>query len=663
MTAGFIANRKTLDINPREQRLSVNSAAVEYEQAVSGIDAANDPELSAFIQTVAADLHNLPALRRSVDEANLTQSSIIATYTSTINRLMELGPMIGTRNSDVEAVAQVRSLNALIRVVENTSRVRAELNSALTTGTFLLGEFSNYVGAVARQQESVDDFLGSAGEAQQVTYADTVKGESVSSTQAIQDRVSEQSDISRFDVDPATWNKVSTHKIELMREVENQLLEDLIVLSNRAQESRQSTALWGTVGLLAVFLATAWLVIAVVRSMAHPLRTLRVSALEVANQYLPQALARLRQADLDDLRAFGAKPIEVKSKDEFGDVAEAFDAIQNAAATLVRDQIALRKYINSSFIHLSRRNQNLVSKLLAEIGDLERDEGDPDRLARLFRLDHLATQMLRTDESLLVLAGSDTGRMWPKPMPLADILLAASAEVEQYTRIDCRPMSDTAIVAGVVTDLVHLLAELMENATVFSSTRSRVTVTCEWTTTRNDLVVNIHDEGSGILAEQLAALNHRLATTSSLDPAGGGGMGLLVVGRLAAKHGINVRLIHSSRRGTAALVRIPRELISLQNFNETYGPKTLDTRLANQRTLNGTAAAPPESSRSLLPGTVDPISSEGGRPIFESAQEWLAHRRFTDGLHLDSTHALSDRDQSTTSTSEGGESPATGGSS
>ncbi|MDQ0945727.1 sensor histidine kinase [Streptomyces sp. V1I1] len=648
VTAGFIAGRrKGAEANPRRQRAGVDTAAALYRQAADDIDTSHDLQLYAALRAAAEELRSLPALRTSVDDANLTQSSILAYYTTAINRLMDLGPALAAHNGGSKAARQARALNALSRAVEHTSRLRADLNSVLTTGTFLVGQFPDFAGAVARQQESVDDFLATANGAQQTLYADTVKGVSVSATQAIQERAAEQAQAPGVDVDPATWRKVSTHKITLMREVESQILDHLITLSGQAHASRQSAALSGAAGLLAVFLATGWVVTVVVRSMTRPLKTLRISALQVANQHLPAALTRLRQADIDDLGDYRATPTAVASNDEIGEVAEAFDAVQNAAVALVKDQAALRAHINGMFIHLSSRNQHLVSKLLTEIGDMEQHEANPDHLARLFRLDHLATQMLRTDESLLVLAGSDTGRRWQQPMPLPEILLAASAEVEQYTRIDCRPAGEVAIAADAVTDLVHLLAELMENATVFSGAGSRVTVTCRLARGHHtDLVISIEDQGSGMTAEYLATVNHRLASTLSLDPGAGQSMGLFVVGRLAAKHGIGVHLIPSPRQGTTALVRIPRELLARPRPDHTPGhghatrPSLADSAAAGEAPAHPSpvaAAASPAVPALPLEGEAAP--AHGGHrttdaePAFGSPQEWLDHRRFAEGLH------------------------------
>lgn len=615
VTASFIAGgRKSAGSDPRRERAVSDRATTAYLKAAADVDATDDPQLQASLDAISRELRRLPELRTSVDRAGLTQSSILADYTSAVRRLMDLGPTLAAHNGGSKAGAQVRALNALSQAVENTSRVQATLNGVLTTRTFLVGQFSDFAGAVARQQQSVADFRAVADKEQQDVYANTVTGASVSTAQAIQDRVIEQAQASRLDVELATWQKASSRKVSSMRQAESHVLDDLIATSSRAQASQQTAALWGTAGILAVFALTGWMVVVVVRSMTRPLRQLRAAAMDVADNRLPEALDRLRQADLDDLGDYRATPTEVTSKDEIGEVAEAFDAVQNAAVALVKGQAALRAHINGMFLHLSRRNQQLVGKLLTEIGDLEQNEPDPDQLARLFRLDHLATQMQRTDESLLVLAGNDSGRTWDQPMPLANILLAAGAEVEQYTRIDCQPAVSADIAAHAVTDLVHLLAELMENATHFSGPGSRVLVTCRTASDRfSDLVVSVQDCGFGMAPEHLAKVNRRLAYAGTWDPEADQSMGLFVVGRLAAKHAIRVDLVSAPSSGTTALVRIPQALLAVPPAAHSDVHEHVPPPMASDDEPGGTGA---------LPGT-------DSAPVFASREEWLAQRRLT----------------------------------
>ena len=212
------------------------------------------------------------------------------------------------------------------------------------------------------------------------------------------------------------------------------------------------------------------------------------------------------------------------------------------------------------FVNLARRSQILVDRLIGHLDRLERGEEDPDRLAELFQLDHLATRMRRNDENLLVLAGADSTRIQRDPAPLSDVLRAAQSEVEHYTRIEFGVIDrDIEVASHAVNDLVHLVAELFDNATAFSPPDSTVIVEARRVGDR--AVLYVEDHGIGISPEQLAELNERLATPPMVDVAVSRMMGLVVVARLAARHGVKVELRPAPERGTVADVLLPTPVL------------------------------------------------------------------------------------------------------
>jgi hypothetical protein len=220
----------------------------------------------------------------------------------------------------------------------------------------------------------------------------------------------------------------------------------------------------------------------------------------------------------------------------------------------------LRGNVNAIFTNLSRRSHGLIERQLALITDLENNEADPDQLENLFKLDHLATRMRRNGENLLVLAGEDPGRSWGEPIPLVDVLRAAASEVEQYERIELAGIPETDVVGPAVTDLVHLLAELLENATTFSSPQTKVRVTATRLPDQR-VLVEIHDKGIGLTSEDFAEINAKLAEPPTVDASVSRQMGLFVVGRLAERHGIRVQLRPSGESaGTTSLVMLPERL-------------------------------------------------------------------------------------------------------
>jgi signal transduction histidine kinase len=290
-------------------------------------------------------------------------------------------------------------------------------------------------------------------------------------------------------------------------------------------------------------------------SLVRPLRRLRAEALQVATTRLPETVRVLRESG-DGAQVPEVPSIGVNTRDEIGEVARAFDEVHREAIRLAGDEAKLRTNVNSMFVNLSRRSQTLVERQLQLIEGLEQGEEDENRLANLFRLDHLATRMRRNSENLLVLAGQEAARKWSEPVPLVDIARASLSEVENYERVQIQIPSGIEIAGPAVTDAVHLLAELIENAISFSPRESKVQVTSA--PADGGVMVTINDLGIGMSGDELAEANWRLANPPVVDVAVSRRMGLFVVGRLADRHGIRVQLRPSGEQaGTTSLVMLP----------------------------------------------------------------------------------------------------------
>ncbi|MBX9395571.1 nitrate- and nitrite sensing domain-containing protein [Streptomyces sp. TRM72054] len=352
------------------------------------------------------------------------------------------------------------------------------------------------------------------------------------------------------------WWAVTTLKYNAYHQIESDLANTAVnEASSIADEAKRDAIIVGAavvVALLAAFILAGM----VARQMSRSMRQLRNAAFGIAEQRLPMLVDQLSRTDPGrvDTRV---SPIPISSTDEIGEVARAFDQVHREAVRLAAEQALLRGNINAIFTNLSRRNQSLIEGQLTLITDLENNEADPDQLENLFRLDHLATRMRRNGENLLVLAGEEPGRRWDQPVPLVDVVRAASSEVEQYERIEISGVPEADIHGRAVTDLVHLLAELLENATTFSSPQTKVRVTA----TRlpdGRVMIEIHDKGIGLTAEDFADINHKLANPPTVDAAISQRMGLFVVGRLSDRHGIRVQLRPSGEQaGTTSLVMLP----------------------------------------------------------------------------------------------------------
>ncbi|MFF1547791.1 nitrate- and nitrite sensing domain-containing protein [Streptomyces sp. NPDC058291] len=366
----------------------------------------------------------------------------------------------------------------------------------------------------------------------------------------------ERAGLAEKGISKENWWAVTTLKYDAYRQIESDMADKAVTeASDIAADAKTSAIITGAAVVVALLLAFI-LAGAVARQMSRAMRQLRNAAFGIAEQRLPMLVDQLSRTDPGrvDTRV---QAIPITTTDEIGEVARAFDQVHREAVRLAAEQALLRGNINAIFTNLSRRNQSLIEGQLTLITDLENNEADPDQLENLFRLDHLATRMRRNGENLLVLAGEEPGRRWDQPVPLVDVLRAASSEVEQYERVELSGVPEAEIHGRAVTDLVHLLAELLENATTFSSPQTKVRVTA----TRlpdGRVMIEIHDKGIGLTAEDFADINHKLANPPTVDAAISQRMGLFVVGRLSDRHGIRVQLRPSGEQaGTTSLVMLP----------------------------------------------------------------------------------------------------------
>jgi signal transduction histidine kinase len=314
--------------------------------------------------------------------------------------------------------------------------------------------------------------------------------------------------------------------------------------------------------LVVVTLGTAVVLTVIVSlSITRPLRSLTRQAKDMAERRLPHAVAEILETPFgEDVVVPEVSPVRVVTRDEVADVAEALNTVQDSALDLAVEQAVLRRNIADSFVNLGRRNQNLLSRQLDFITELESRETEPDSLSNLFRLDHLATRMRRNAESLLVLAGVDPPRRWTAPLRLGDVVRAAVGEVEDFQRVVLHIDPNATIAGAAAADLAHLLAELIENALVFSPPDSTVEVHGVRRPDRYTLAVV--DSGFGMPAGDIDAANRRLAGAESFTIAPSKYLGHYVAGNLAARHGITVTLRSARGFGVTATVEIPDRLLT-----------------------------------------------------------------------------------------------------
>ena len=357
---------------------------------------------------------------------------------------------------------------------------------------------------------------------------------------------------------PDQWFDDNAVTIDILHSIEGDLSQKVALRSQELRDSETRNAIIAGVLIVALLVLVLLFTVAIARSMVAPLRRLRTEALEIAGFRLPDVVRKLRVSG--DAPA-EIRPIEVEGDDEIGDVARAFDQVHRQAVRLAGEEADLRSNISSMFVNLSRRTQTLVERQISLIDGLEKGEQDGGRLADLFKLDHLATRMRRNSENLLVLAGHEAARRRSQPAKLVDVVRAALSEVEGYERVQVKVHRTTSVLGSGANDLVHLVAELVENAIQFSPSNTNVVVSSSLIEGGGALL-SVNDVGISMTEDELAEANRRLAEPPVVDVSVSRRMGLFVVGRLALRHGIRVQLRKGDGAGLIAMVLLPPTLIS-----------------------------------------------------------------------------------------------------
>ena len=311
-------------------------------------------------------------------------------------------------------------------------------------------------------------------------------------------------------------------------------------------------------GGLVVLLAVLILAGSFASRLSREVCDLAATARNLADGQLPQPSARSRGGE-HAARPDGGSAAPRGTTAELATAAAAIASLQRMAAAAAVGEASLRTGLRQVFISLARRNQSLLHRQLRLIDALERKASDPQALADLFALDHLTTRMRRQTDSLTILSGAAPGRSWSEPIPVIDVIRGAMAEVEDYRRVTVLTRAQDAVEGPAVADMIHLLAELIENATLFSPSGTRVEVRAE--RVANGFAIEIDDRGLGIDPDQLGEINAQLASPPDFDLANADQLGLFVGGKLAARHGVRVSLRPSPYGGTTAIVLLPDGIV------------------------------------------------------------------------------------------------------
>ncbi|MCM2411465.1 nitrate- and nitrite sensing domain-containing protein [Streptomyces sp. RKAG290] len=570
-SAGPLANGVPADdFKVTEPRKKTDRAKKAFFAATNDIgDTEGDETLESIhssVQQIAAQLGSIRDIRKQAYAKDSPSLQTVDAYSQLITSLLSLSQDMAQATSSPEMIKRTRALAAFSSAKEYASVQRAIIAAALPGGNDQhadLDQNDRQFGLAALRKENL------ARSSFESIYTST--GQNAAELTATLDNghpdIKAADSYARKVLDTPTgmdgsarrsymdWYDQDSNKINAMKLVEETLLSDMEGKARELRDESQREAIISGALILLVLGVSLVGAFVVARSMIRSLRRLQDTATRVAQDRLPELVKQLSEADPQDVDT-SVESVGVHSRDEIGKVAAAFDDVHREAVRLAAEQALLRGNVNAMFTNLSRRSQGLIQRQLSLISELESREADPDQLSSLFKLDHLATRMRRNGENLLVLAGEEPGRRWTRPVPLVDVLRAAASEVEQYERIELAAVPATEVAGRVVNDLVHLLAELLENATSFSSPQTKVRVTGH-ALPDGRVLVEIHDTGIGLSPEDLAAINERLASPPTVDVSVSRRMGLFVVGRLSLRHGIRIQLRPSDSGGTTALVMLP----------------------------------------------------------------------------------------------------------
>ncbi|MEU8142312.1 nitrate- and nitrite sensing domain-containing protein [Nonomuraea sp. NPDC048901] len=583
---GELSREMALERDLSAQFVASNRASAEKEQlaAQQGIVNASVARTNAAAATAEDSLSDLGRRKLATIRTRLTQlASLRATvagtllpplptmekYSEAIAEMLQLYDEVTQGSTDEQLISTTAALRAIARYEEETSKLRGLLMIALVRGSFEEPEYKAFLDARSRRESERTSFRTVATVAQRQFFDNTVASVKVGRGEFYMNRAvfltNTGLSLRRLDTsttdDVARWFESISDTVDSAHTVQKAMSQQVATISADVQGNDQYVAGLNIALVITLIILVLAVTAVMARSLVRPLRRLRGDALKVAGQTLPELVRQLRTSEVsaDDAQV---PPIAISSTDEIGEVARAFDEVHREAVRLAGEESRLRSNVNAMFVNLSRRSQTLVERQITLIDGLEQGEQDESRLANLFKLDHLATRMRRNSENLLVLAGQDPPRRWSQPVKLVDVARASLSEVENYERVVLQVPDGVAVAGQAVNDVIHLLAELVENALSFSPRETRVTVSGS----RIDgggVMVSITDSGIGMTQDELAQANDRLTNAPIVDVSVSRRMGLFVVARLAHRHGIRVQLRPHGSGGLTAMVLIPEALLGM----------------------------------------------------------------------------------------------------
>jgi signal transduction histidine kinase len=629
------------------QRARTDAAVLAFAQTGRGLREAG-PDLDPLADAAERSLAARSLARAIADDNPDGTAEVFAYYDDMMSSLLVLADAMPAQMNDKRLIELTRS----VAITAELDRLAALQLDLVARGLVYREMSSRDLLTLARwagAEENLVEALNNLEPA--VTFYDDISVEPFQDiTTGVRLAVLDSRGLREALLVPSTyWTDAQSLRLAALRDMEDRLAAEL---NRRASElgtaARNRTAVTAALTgatIIATLIGASLLAIRISRR----LRRTRQAALIAARHELPNAISNVIAAPnaeavrttLTDssTRIDGILPT---GPDEVGELATAFGVVHRQALRLAADQALLRMEVQAMFIALSRRGQTLIQRQIHLIDEFGRNEADPDALSRLFALDHLAARMRRNEENLLVLAGGEPGRWITRPVAVADLLRAAAQEIEEYQRIQITEAPSVATTAHIAGDAIHLLAELLENATSFSPPQTKVRVAAY--RRPEGLLITVVDAGIGMPGGRVAEANERLARPSALTSTLVGTMGLLVVARLAQRHGIRVHLESVPAGGTTASVVLPdRAVVPITSldllqparrlppdvartsgadvrgrYEPGGGDQTVPVPAPAATSMPPSLAAPPVAGRPAIPGqrpAPSPVPTAGAVPV------------------------------------------------
>ncbi|WP_405578266.1 nitrate- and nitrite sensing domain-containing protein [Streptomyces sp. NBC_01190] len=616
----FDKQEHATDASIARLRTQINASGVRAE-----IDRTSRDKLDVFLNTV----EGVTSLRQRVDNQHITRNDTYDAYNALISPAFDLFDGLNPLN-DTARDSRRRAGVGLMRAREQVSREDALMTVAISSGHMNTAELTDFTFAVADERNYYSDNLQVLGSALRAPYDRYWQSANGRKLRKAQDAV-----IAAGAVDAPVvaahlqWPTLTGDVFDDLGKLDEATSTEFTQKNGPLSTSVIiEAAIAGGLGLVAV-IASIVVSVRIGRSLIRDLTGLRREAQEVSGTRLPRVMRRLAAGEQVDVET--EVPRLQYADDEIGQVGKALNTLQRAAVEAAVRQSDMRRGVSDVFVNLARRSQVLLHRQLTLLDAMERRTENAEELADLFRLDHMTTRMRRHAEGLVILSGAAPSRQWRKPVQLMDVVRAAVAEVEDYERIEVRRLPRLAVSGAAVADLTHLLAELIENAAVFSPPHTQVRLHGE--PVANGFVLEIDDRGLGLTPDALLEANLRLAETPEFELSDTDRLGLFVVSRLAQRHGVRVSLRQSPYGGTTAVVLIPSALLT------DTSDDTGSTRISE---MTAAAAAKPsgDTEHTFRQWGLDGVSGERHKERAERPEH--AHQAGDSAVLLDEEPELDD---------------------